>query len=152
MLVWRICRERFAADIGAGEGASLFGGRWNSRGVRVVYASTSLSLAAMEYFVHLEPNFQPDDLVSISGEIPAEIRIDTFDVRRLPAHWHEASDESLRHFGDDWLRAAASVAILVPSAVVRTEWNVLVNPGHSDYSRITWRKPEPFTYDVRMFK
>jgi RES domain-containing protein len=72
MQFWRICRLRYAAEAASGEGARLYGGRWNSRGVRVVYASTSLSLAAVETFVNLEPNLRPADLVSIEGAIPDE--------------------------------------------------------------------------------
>src|SRR5438270_565365 len=73
MRFWRICRRRYTADAESGEGARLFGGRWNSRGVRVVYASTSLALAAMETFVNLEPNLRPADLVFIEGRIPDAI-------------------------------------------------------------------------------
>jgi RES domain-containing protein len=75
MRFWRICRRRFTADAATGEGARRYGGRWNSRGVRMVYASTSLALAAMEIFVNLEPNVQPTDLVSIEGEIPDNLEI-----------------------------------------------------------------------------
>ena len=67
---WRVCRRRYAAEAATGEGARRVGGRWNSRGVRAVYASTSLALAAVETFVNLEPNLQPKDFVSIEGEIP----------------------------------------------------------------------------------
>ena len=63
MQIWRICRERFADEAFSGTGARRFGGRWNSPGVPMVYASSSLALAAIELFVHLEPNQQPSDLV-----------------------------------------------------------------------------------------
>ncbi len=79
MRLWRICRRRYAADAASGEGARLYGGRWNSRGVSVVYASTSLALAAIETFVNLEPNLQPGDLVSIEGEIPAQLEVARLD-------------------------------------------------------------------------
>jgi len=69
--VFRICRERFAPEAFSGEGARRFGGRWSSRGVPMVYCSSSLALAAIELFVHLEPNLQPDDLVSIAATLPA---------------------------------------------------------------------------------
>jgi RES domain len=74
MRFWRICRERYAAEAASGEGARLFGGRWNNRGVRVVYASMSSALAAMETFVNLEPNLQPDDLASIEGEMSTNFK------------------------------------------------------------------------------
>src|SRR6059036_317517 len=110
MRFWRICRRRYAAEAASGEGARLYGGRWNSRGVRVVYASTSLALAAVETFVNLEPNLRPADLVSIEGEVPNAIEISRLDLKTLPAHWHERRDESLRRFGDEWIRAGRSAA------------------------------------------
>jgi RES domain-containing protein len=146
---WRICRRRCAAS---GEGARLFGGRWNSRGVRVVYASTSLSLAAIETFVNLEPNLRPADLVSIEGEIPDGVEPIALDVRALPARWYETRDESLHRFGDEWIRDKRSAALLVPSAAIRGEWNVLLNPVHAEFSTINFRDPEPFDFDRRMFR
>src|SRR5437867_12026513 len=104
MRFWRICRRRFAAEAASGEGARLYGGRCNSREVRVLYASTSLALAAVETFVNLEPNLRPADLVSIEGEIPHALEIGRLDSKTLPAGWHETRDESLRRFGDDWIR------------------------------------------------
>lgn len=151
MRFWRICRRRYAADAATGEGARRYGGRWNSRGVRVVYASTSLALAAVETFVNLEPNLRPADLVSIEGEIPDGFDTGRLDPNTLPPHWHETRDESLRRFGDEWIRGGRSAALLVPSAAIRGEWNVLLNPAHPDFSEIKFRDPEPFEFDVRMF-
>jgi RES domain-containing protein len=152
MLLWRICRQRYAAAAASGEGARLYGGRWNSRGVRVVYASTSLALAAVETFVNLEPNLQPKDLVCVQGEIPGELAIGRLDLKVLPPNWHKSRDESLRRFGDEWVRAAESVALLVPSAAIRGEWNILLNPAHGDFARIKFNDPEPFEFDVRMLR
>src|SRR5436190_11573427 len=152
MQFWRICRRRYAADAASGEGARLFGGRWNSRGVRVVYASTSLALAAVETFVNLEPNLRPADLVSIQGYIPDALEVGRLEVKTLPPHWHETRDESLQRFGDVWIRGAKTAALLVPSAAIRGEWNVLLNPAHAEFSRIKLHSPEPFKFDVRMFQ
>jgi len=152
MRFWRICRRRYAADAASGEGARLYGGRWNSRGVRMVYASTSLALAAVETFVNLEPNLQPKDQISIEGNIPDGLEISRVDLKTLPANWRETRDESLRRFGDDWIRAGQTAALLVPSAAIRGEWNVLLNPAHGDFSKIRFRKPQPFEFDVRMFR
>ncbi len=151
MRFWRICRRRYAAEAASGEGARLYGGRWNSRGLRVVYASTSLALAAMETFVNLEPNLHPKDLVSIEGEVPDALEIGRLELRSLPANWRQTTDESLRRFGDEWIRAAQTVALLVPSAAVRGEWNVLLNPAHPDFSKVKFQEPEPFEFDARMF-
>src|SRR5712692_7174911 len=152
MQFWRICRRRYAADAANGEGARLYGGRWNSRGVRVVYASTSLALAAVETFVNLEPNLRPKDLVSIAGDIPDALEIGTLAPKALPAHWHETRGESLRRFGDEWIHAGQQVALLVPSAAIRGEWNVLLNPAHADFPKVKFQDPEPFAFDLRMFR
>jgi len=117
----------------------------------VVYASTSLALAAVETFVNLEPNLRPSDLVSIEGEIPEALEIGKLEPKILPARWHEKRDESLHRFGDEWIHAGRSVALLVPSAAIRGEWNVLLNPAHRDFSKIEFRNPQPFGFDVRMF-
>ena len=152
MKFWRICRRRYAAEAASGEGARLYGGRWNSRGGRVVYASTSLALAAVETFVNLEPNLQPKDLVSIEGGIPEEIEVEKVDLKALAARWYETRDESLRRIGDEWIEAGRTVALLVPSAAIRGEWNVLLNPAHAEFSKVQFHKPEPFKFDARMFR
>jgi RES domain-containing protein len=152
MRFWRIVRRRFASEAATGEGARLFGGRWNSRGVRVVYASTSLALAAIETFVHIEPSLLPDDLVSIEGDIPEGIKIGKVELKALPSNWHDTGSDSLHRFGDHWIRNAETAALLVPSAAIRGEWNVLLNPAHSDFRKIKFRKPEAFGFDARMFR
>src|SRR6266852_2181410 len=151
MRFWRICRRRYASEAASGEGARLYGGRWNSRGVRMVYASTSLALAAVETFVNLEPNLRPADLVSIQGEIPETLEIDSLDPALLPRTWYATRDESLRRFGNEWVTAGKTVGLIVPSAAIRGEWNILLNPAHADFLKITLQKPRVFEFDVRMF-
>jgi RES domain-containing protein len=152
MRFWRILRRRFASEAATGQGARLFGGRWNSRGVRVVYASTSLALAAIETFVHIEPSLLPDDLVSIEGEIPEGIKIGKVELKTLPSNWHGTGSDLLHRFGDDWIRNAETAALLVASAAIRGEWNVLLNPAHPDFGKIKFRKPQSFQFDARMFR
>jgi RES domain-containing protein len=152
MRLWRICRAIHAAKAFSGEGARIFGGRWNSQGVSVVYTSPSLALAAVETFVHLEPNLRPDDLVSIAAEISDNIHTDRLDPSLLPRRWHELRDESLRAFGDHWIRTNETVALHVPSAAIRGEWNVLLNPQHSDFRKLKIERPMPFEFDLRMFR
>jgi RES domain-containing protein len=156
MRFWRICRRRYASEAASGEGARLYGGRWNSRGVRMVYASTSLALAAVETFVNLEPNLRPADLVSIEGEIPETLEPETLEIDRLdpallPRTWYATRDESLRRFGDEWVKAGKTVGLIVPSAAIRGEWNILLNPAHADFSKITLQEPRVFEFDLRMF-
>jgi len=151
MRFWRICRRRYAAEAARGEGAYLYGGRWNSRGVRVVYASTSLALAAIETFVNLEPRLQPKDFLSIEGEIPEALEIERVSLEALPPYWRKSRDESLRRFGDEWIHAGPTVAMLVPAATIPGEWNILLSPAHAEFERVNFFEPEAFEFDVRMF-
>lgn len=157
--VWRICRARFAADAFSGEGARRFGGRWNSRGVPMVYASSSLALAAIELFVHLDPNQQPDDLVYVSAALPAGEPRRRIAEKDLPAGWWVSDNfaglEATRALGDAWVKTGDSLALEVPSAAMRTERNVLINPGygpaHDAMKNLVIAQPEPFVFDARMF-
>jgi RES domain-containing protein len=149
---WRICRRRYAAEAAIGEGARLYGGRWNGRGLPVVYASTSLALAAVETFVNLEPNLIPADLVSIEGEVAASLATRKLDLSVLPAGWYQSRDESLQRFGNEWIRGGETIAVLVPSAAIRGEWNILLNPAHPDFARVQFKSPERFEFDARMFR
>jgi RES domain-containing protein len=106
----------------------------------------------VETFVHIEPNLIPADLVSIEGEFPASLAIRKLDPATLPAHWYESRDESLQRFGDDWIRSGETAAMLAPSAAIRGEWNVLLNPAHTAFSKIRFKPPEPFVFDARMFR
>src|SRR5580658_1648225 len=152
MRVWRICRAPYAAEAFSGEGARRFGGRWNSRGVPMVYCSTSLALAAIELFVHLEPNLQPDDLVSIAAELPKGEPARRLEAEELPAEWWTDDFEALRTLGDGWVRAKTSLAMMVPSAPIHSEWNVLVNPLHPAAKELRIEAPQPFHFDARMFR
>jgi RES domain-containing protein len=152
MQIWRICRARFAGEAFSGEGARRFGGRWNSRGVPMVYASGSLALAAIELFVHLEPNQQPDDLVSVAATLPAGEPAERLEPEQLPAGWWTDDFEPLRTIGDKWIREKRSLALAVPSAALRTEWNVLVNPLHPEVAAIDVEEPQAFRFDARMFR
>jgi RES domain-containing protein len=152
MRIWRICKARYADEAFSGMGARRFGGRWNTPGVPMVYASSSLALAAIELFVHLEPNLQPDDLVSIAATLPAEEPALRLGPDQLPVGWWTDDFEPLRVLGDKWIREKSSLAVEVPSAALRMEWNVLVNPQHPAIAEIKVEEPQPFHFDARMFR
>jgi RES domain-containing protein len=153
MRIWRICRAPYAAEAFGGEGARRFGGRWNSRGVPMVYASTSLALAAIELFVHLEPGQAPDDLVYLSALLPQGEPARTLESGELPpAWWSDSALDASRALGDAWITARSSLAMLVPSVPIRAEWNVLVNPLHPSSTELEIDPPQPFVFDARMFQ
>jgi RES domain-containing protein len=150
MVVWRLCRALHAAQAFSGEGARRYGGRWNSRGVAMVYCSSSLALAAIELFVHLEPAQAPSDLVAVSAALPEGEPARTVHLSDLPHEWW-ADPEATRAIGDEWIRSNASLAIQVPSVPIRPEWNVLLNPLHPRLGELRVAPPEPFHFDERMF-
>lgn len=151
MLIWRITRAAHQAL--NGEGARLYGGRWNSAGRAVVYSSASLSLAALEYLVHVEPLLAPSDLVAMEIAVPdevglaAEVAAEHFPVgdwRQYPAPEWQAE------LGDMWLEDGTFLWIAVPSAVIPGEYNVLLNPRHARMSDVQVVSTRPFSFDGRL--
>jgi RES domain-containing protein len=155
MRIWRICRAPYVGEAFSGEGARRFGGRWNSRGVPMVYSSTSLALAAMELFVHLEPGLAPGDLVYLAAILPEGEPARTVDQAELPPEWWDddtTAEAPARKLGDAWIRERSSLAIMVPSVPIRVEWNVLLNPAHPRMNELRIEAPQPFIFDARMFR
>jgi len=149
MRCWRICRRAFRAP--TGEGAERYGGRWNSRGRRLVYTASSLALAAVELFVNIDPNLLPDDLVSIVGEVPDELPLERLEEARLPRDWNKTRSPALQRIGDQWIQEGRTTGLWVPSAAVRGDWNLLLNPAHPDFARVSFEAPVAFVFDPRMF-
>lgn len=150
MLLWRITRE--AHQELDGEGARKYGGRWNSSGVAVVYTSSTLSLAALEYLVHIDPEDIPDDLVAMRIEAPdgeyTKIAPDA-----LPADWNQLPDHpACIEAGDAWADVGETLALFVPSAVIPEERNVLLNPAHPDAGDVEVHEVRRFSFDARLIR
>lgn len=149
MRLWRIAREPFQAL--DGEGARLNGGRWNSEGIPVVYLSSSLSLAALEYLVHLDIEDAPSDLVAMEIDAPDDTESESVELDDLPGDWNLVPDhpECVRR-GDDWATASRACLLRVPSAVVPVETNVLLNPRHADSTRVEIVNVQPWSFHRRL--
>ena len=146
---WRIVREDHGYTAFDGEGAWRFGGRWNSRGTRTVYTSATLSLAALETLVHLNPpvGFK---YVAIPIEFD-EALVETFATSDLPADWNEEPPPpSTAEIGDRWVKESRSAVLELPSVIIPAEPNYLLNLAHSDFKRIRIGKPTPFSFDPRL--
>ena len=144
-------RKAYARTPFDGEGAYRYGGRWSSRGVRLSYASEHQSLAMLEYFVHLDKDDPPDDLVLAVAEVPNEVNREHLEISALPADWREeAAPPELAHFGDDFVQRGLTCALILPSILAPREHNWLINPTHADYSMIRTQKLELLIYDSRM--
>lgn len=119
----------------------------------VVYCAATLSLAALELFVHLDAPEAPVDLVTLRAEIPFEVSIEELEPATLPADWRAyPAPDSLKDLGTAWARSGRTAVLSVPSVVVPQERNFLLNPSHPEFGRILLREPEPFSFDPRMWK
>ncbi|WP_025040681.1 RES family NAD+ phosphorylase [Nitrosospira briensis] len=148
-IVWRIVTHRFAASAFSGEGARLFGGRWNRKGEPVVYTAQSRSLAFLEMLVQDEP--LRANYVLIPAEIPGDIARLKIDSKQLPKHWRTLeARETLQEIGNQWLRSAKYCVLEVPSAVIPAELNLLLNPAHRDFARIKIGQAEALESDLRL--
>ena len=149
---WRIVKTRFASQAFDGEGARANGGRWNSVGVRIVYASASISLAALELVVHLEnidvlPSYS---IIEVNFDSSLVTRLNR---SRLPASWQDnPPPPELFAIGDAWISAGSSVVLEVPSAVIESEVNYLINPAHPDFKLLTIGPARPFRLDGRLLR
>jgi|HubBroStandDraft_4_1064222.scaffolds.fasta_scaffold180785_2 RES domain-containing protein len=151
MQVWRLFPRRFRSTAFTGVGGLYAAGRWNHLGVAVVYTSASRALAALEFFVNLEPNEAPDDLAIGEASVPDEF-IEPLALDLLPPNWRCLNHEICRDLGSDWAAGNRSLALQVPSAVVDGDWNVLLNPKHPEFTRVRIAPSKPFRYDERMFR
>ena len=150
MQAFRLCRANYPAY--DGEGARRVGGRWNSKGTRVLYMSENRSLAVLEILVHLSASL-PDRYVLGGAGIPDDVAVDILDESELPAKWSTLDpreQELTRRMGDEWLAQQRSVILSVPS-VVLGERNYVLNPAHPDFQRIAFASPIPFRFDMRLF-
>ncbi len=151
MRVWRLTRARRVAKALQGEGARLYGGRWNPKGVAMVYASATLSLAVLEALVHVDVATLPEDYRAVPVEIPDDLPVGRIEPGDLPRGWRAARDQpALQKIGADWVQANETAVLSVPSAVIPEERNVLINPAHPEAARIAAGKAQPFCFDPRL--
>jgi RES domain-containing protein len=151
-IVWRITKQKHAKNAFTGDGARLYGGRWNSAGKLVVYTAESRALALAEILVHLESAGVLSKYVVFRVEID-EPYIAHLDLGDLPKNWRaEPAPRRLQILGDEWLASGKSAALRVPSAIVVGEFNYLLNPLHPDFSELRIRSPERFSIDRRLVK
>ncbi len=150
--LYRVLRKRYARAPFDGEGAYLYGGRWSSPGVRLSYASEHQSLAMLEYFIHIDKDDPPDDLVLAVAEVPSEIAPKRMEATQLSATWREpAAPPELARFGDEFAESGQDCLLFVPSVLAPKENNCLINPAHQDYTKLVVGELEPLFYDRRRF-
>ena len=134
LMAWRLVKEKHAGNAFDGEGARRFGGRWNTRGSSVVYLSSSLSLAALELFVHLTAEDARLRLLAIPVGIPEDLAMEELSMSELPEEWRsEPASDACKVLGSEWLEAGKTLLLKVPSVIVPHESNYVLNPKHPDF-------------------
>jgi RES domain-containing protein len=148
--VFRISRTAHSKDL-TGEGARIHGGRWNHRGISVVYASESRALATTEYLVHLPMALVPDDLSIVTIRIPDIARQETIKPSTLPFNWRTyPAPKELADIGSRWARERRCLVLRVPSVVVQGDFNILINPDHPDIVGVKILAVTPYELDKRL--
>lgn len=149
---WRIDRAEYVRDVRAGTGARLYGGRWNSPGRPAIYCAATLSLAMLEIRVHVSSlEDAAIKRVVFRVSIPADA-IEEIPAEELPRGWRSALNVApCRKIGDAWLKEARTAALVVPSAIVPQEKNVILNPAHPDFRTVRWSRAARIGFDSRLF-
>ena len=151
MILYRLVKCDYADDL-SGTGARLFGGRWNSEGKPALYLASSRSLSILEVLVHLPPLMIPDDYCLVEIEVPdnciSPIHIKT---KNLSPDWKDISPPNeLKRTGDDFLKQRKHLLLQLPSAIVPSEFNYLLNPLNEYIKEVKIVKKQPFDFDERL--
>ena len=147
MKVYQIGSSRHPAN--DGEGARRYGGRWNHKGTAVIYAGESVALCALEVLVN--QSTLPTDCIVVEIRIPDALKTRTLRESELPSGWDDPSPrKGTRDIGTKWALEQATAILLVPSSIIPSERNYLLNPNHPDFVKIKFGAPKPFRFDQRL--
>lgn len=150
MIVYRLTKNAFARDL-SGRGAEINGGRWNNKGIALLYTAQSQALAYTELAIRLPLSMAPKDYSMVSIYIPDDASILQLTARNLPKDWRvNPHPESTRKIGDGFVQEGEYLVLSVPSAIVPGESNFLVNPHHPKANLLKIKHVEPFEFDSRL--
>ncbi len=151
MKVFRLTKAKYAGEL-SGIGAAKFGNRWNSKGIEMIYTAGCRALAVTEILVHLPTGLIPKDMMMLQINIPDDMNMQVLDTKILPQDWHVFPPRvATQQLGDAFVLKNRYTVLKVPSAVVKGDFNYLLNPNHPDFERIKIISQEPFGFDVRLF-
>jgi RES domain-containing protein len=152
MHLWRLVKTRYAKNAFDGEGARLHGGRWNSPGTRVAYASDSSALAVLEILVNLKDDSLLSAYSLVTATVPDKL-VAGLDRKLLPPNWKSSPvPPAVQAIGDVWSKNSTSLALRVPSAIVDHSYNILINPGHREFARIEIMTIDRYDFDRRFLR
>ncbi len=147
MIVYRICHKKWANSLNASGKPA----RWNSAGRYVIYTSESRSLACLENVVHRSSEGLNELFKLMIIEIPIKVTVEELDIKKLPKTWSQNYHNPIcKNIGDKWMERGEHAILRVPSAIVKGEFNYLLNPGHPDFVHVRLLKTESFEFDNRI--
>ncbi len=148
MLVYRITSKKYAKDV-SGMGAALRGGRWNKKGTPVLYTGESKEIALLETLVNIPPMLAPS-LVLLTLEIPNK-SITTLNINDLPTNWMNYPYPTvLSEIAENWVNKMETIALKVPSSIIDSSHNFILNCGHPNYSQVNIIEFQDFYFDPRL--
>ncbi|MCA1758145.1 MAG: RES family NAD+ phosphorylase [Bacteroidales bacterium] len=152
MIVFRLANKKYYHDL-SGTGAEITGGRWNFKGTKLLYTADSRALCMAEIAVHTPVGIMPVDYYLITIEVPDYSNIKLIELDTLPDNWRKFPYSKVtQESGEDFVGKNEDLYIKVPSAVVQGDFNILINPGHTDFDKVKIIKTEKFNFDERLFK
>ncbi|WP_103071367.1 RES family NAD+ phosphorylase [Aquimarina sediminis] len=151
MQVYRIAKQKYIKDL-TGIGAKTVGGRWNPKGVAVLYTSTTAALSTLEVLAHLPAAYFPDDMALATITVPDEL-ITTIDIKKVPDNWNKIPVPiEVQNYAMHWIIEEKYLGLMVPSIIIPMEQNLLVNPLHPEFHQVKLLNIEPFSFDTRLLK
>lgn len=150
MIVFRITGKKHASDM-SGNGAAIYGGRWNKKGSPVLYTGETKEIALLETIVHTPPAIIPA-LEILTIEIPDD-SIEILSINDLPDNWtNYPAPEILAEIAENWIESNKSIALKVPSCIIHTSNNYILNCRHPDYKKVRIIEQKGFHFDTRLIK
>ena len=152
MILYRLSKQHHINDL-SGKGAELYGGRWNTKGVAILYTAESRALAAIEIAVHIPLGIIPAGHYLATIQLPDVERMAMIDITDLPQHWDSHPFMRMTQgIGNSFIKEGRHLALRVPSATVKGDHNYLINPNHPDFNQVKIISTELFEFDIRLFK
>jgi RES domain-containing protein len=150
MIIYRLAIEAFKDDL-SGTGSKLFGGRWNFPGHPAIYTSENISLAVLEILVNADKNNIPPGYFLLKLQVPDSLPFKLITHKTLKEKWY-VDFEYAQFIGSNFLESGKEAILKMPSAIVKDEYNFLLNPAHADFKKITLKESVLFDLDVRLLK
>lgn len=150
MIIYRLATESYKDDL-SGTGSKMFGGRWNVAGLAAIYTAENISLAVLEILVNADKHSIPPSYFLLKLQVPDTLPFKLITHAGLKEKWY-TDFEYAQFIGSNFLASGKEAILKMPSAIVKDEFNFLLNPAHVDFKRINIKEAVPFELDIRLLK